>query len=261
MRTIVLYLKNWNHKIWVETSLLYVFISQFWISMSRSFHFQLPWFMDLIFQVPTQYCSLQHQTLVYHQSLPQLDIVFVWLLPFIQSSQGFSFSSSHIWIWDLEGEEIWVLKNWCFWTMVLGKTLESSWTARKSNQSILKEIIPGCSLEGLMLNMKLNTLATSSKELTHWKRPRCWKGLGQEEKGTTQMRWLDGITTSMDMHVGKLQELVMDGQGGLACCDSWGRRVGHDWATELNWTGHQDRCNYKSLYGTDTDMNDSVHCQ
>ena len=236
MRTIVLYLKNWNHKIWVETSLLYVFISQFWISMSRSFHFQLPWFMDLIFQVPTQYCSLQHQTLVYHQSLPQLDIVFVWLLPFIQSSQGFSFSSSHIWIWDLEGEEIWVLKNWCFWTMVLGKTLESSWTARKSNQSILKEIIPGCSLEGLMLNMKLNTLATSSKELTHWKRPWCWEELGAGGEGDdrgwdgwmaspTQWTWV-GVDSGSWWWTGRPGMMRFMGS----------QRVGHDWATELNWT-------------------------
>ena len=68
-------------------------------------------------------------------------------------------------MWQLDCEESWVLKNWCFWTV---------W----SNQSILKEISPGFSLEGLMLSWNSNTLATSCKELTHWKRPWCWEGLG-----------------------------------------------------------------------------------
>ena len=71
------------------------------------------------------------------------------------SSQGYGFSSSHVWMWELDYEEIRVLKNWCFWTVVLEKTLESSLDCKRSNQSILKEISPGCSLEGLMLKLKL----------------------------------------------------------------------------------------------------------
>ena len=72
------------------------------------------------------------------------------------SSQGYGFSSGHVWMWELDCEESWVLKNWCFWPVVLEKTLERvSLTTRRSNQSILKEISPGCSLEGLMLKMKL----------------------------------------------------------------------------------------------------------
>ena len=80
-----------------------------------------------------------------------------------------------------------------------------------------------------------NTLAISCKELTHWKRLWRWEGWGQEEKGTTEdemagwHHWLDGRESEWTPRVG-------DGHGGLACCDSWGRRVGHDWATELNWT-------------------------
>ena len=115
------------------------------------------------------------------------------------------------------------------------------WTARRSNQSILKEISPGCSLEGLMLKLKKkkkkkrnsNTLDTWCEELTHWKRPGCWERF-QEEKGMTEdemagwHHWLDGHGFGWTPGVG-------DGQGGLACCSSWGRRVGHDWATELNW--------------------------
>ena len=71
------------------------------------------------------------------------------------SSQGYGFFSSHVCMWELDCEESWTPKNWCFWTVVLEKALESPWTARKSNQSILKEISPGCSLEGLMLKLKL----------------------------------------------------------------------------------------------------------
>ena len=70
-------------------------------------------------------------------------------------SQRYGSSSSHVWIWELNHKEGWVPKNWCFWTVVMEKTLESPWTAKRSNQSILKEINPEYSLEGQMLNLKL----------------------------------------------------------------------------------------------------------
>ena len=70
-------------------------------------------------------------------------------------SQSYGFSSSHVRMWELNHKEGWMPKNWCFSTVVLEKTLESPWTARKSNQSILKEISPEYSLEGLMLKLKL----------------------------------------------------------------------------------------------------------
>ena len=69
------------------------------------------------------------------------------------SSQSYDFSSSHVWMWELDHKESWGPKNWCFWTVVLEKTLESP--LARSNQSILKEMSPGCSLEGLMLKLKL----------------------------------------------------------------------------------------------------------
>ena len=72
------------------------------------------------------------------------------------SSQGYGFPSGHVWMWELDCKESWAPKNWCFWTVVLEKTLERvPWTGRRSNQSILKEINPEYSLEGLMLKLKL----------------------------------------------------------------------------------------------------------
>ena len=71
------------------------------------------------------------------------------------SSQSYGFCSSHVWMWELDHKESWLPKSWCFLTVVLEKTLESPWTARRSNQSILKEISPEYSLEGLMLKLKL----------------------------------------------------------------------------------------------------------
>ena len=71
------------------------------------------------------------------------------------SSQGYGFSSSHVWMWELDCEESWVPKNWCFWTVCWRRLLRVPWAARRSNQSILKETSPGCSLEGLMLKLKL----------------------------------------------------------------------------------------------------------
>ena len=71
------------------------------------------------------------------------------------SHQGYGFSSGHVWMWELDYKESWAPKNWCFWTVVLEKTLRVSWTARSSNQFILKEISPEYSLEGLMLKLKL----------------------------------------------------------------------------------------------------------
>ena len=80
----------------------------------------------------------------------------VWMNHLLHSSsQGYGFSNSHVWMWELDGEESWAPNNWCFWTVVLEKTLKSPLDCRRSNQSIVKEISPGCSLEGLMLKLKL----------------------------------------------------------------------------------------------------------
>ena len=98
------------------------------------------------------------------------------------SSQGYGFSSSHVWMWELDSEESWAQKNWCFWTVVLEETLESSWTAKRFSQSILKEISPGCSLEGLMLKLKLQYFGHLMQRADSFEKIWCWERLKAGEE-------------------------------------------------------------------------------
>ena len=137
-------------------------------------------------------------------------------------------------MWELDYKESWAPKNWCFWTVVLRRLLRVPWTARRSNQSILKEISPGCSLEGLML--KAETAILLPHDAKSWligKDPDAGKDWRQEEKGTTEDEMVDSITDLMDMGLSGLRELWWTGKPGVL--QSMGlQRAGHNLESKLS---------------------------
>ena len=153
------------------------------------------------------------------------------------SSQGYGFSSGHVWMWELDCEESWAPKNWCFWTMVLEKTLESPLDFEK-----IQPVHPKGDQSWVFIrrtDAEAETPILWPPHAKSWligKDPDAGKDWGQEKKGTTEdemagwHHWLDGHEFGWTLGVG-------DGQGGLAVLRFMGsQRVGHDWVAELNWT-------------------------
>ena len=127
-------------------------------------------------------------------------------------------------MWELDHKEGWVPKNWCFWKLELEKILRAPWTAKRSNQSTLKEIKCEYSLEGLMLKLKLQYFGPLM-----WRTDSFEKTLmlgrieGRRRRGWQRMRWF-GWRYRLDGHVLEQALAVGDGQGSLACCSPWGRK-------------------------------------
>ena len=145
------------------------------------------------------------------------------------------FSSSHVWMWELDCKESWVPKNWCFWTVVLENTLESPLDC-KEIQPVHSEGDQPWDFFGRN-DAKAETLVLWPLHVKCWligKDPDGWRDWGQKEKGTTEdemagwHHWLDGRESEWTQGVD-------DGQGGLVCCDSWGRKE-LDTTEWLNWT-------------------------
>ena len=153
------------------------------------------------------------------------------------SSQGYGFSSGYVWIWELDCEESWALKNWCFWTVVLEKILESPLDCKE-----IQPVHP----KGDQSWVFIGRIDAEAETPILWPpHAKCWligkdsdagRDWGQEEKGTAEDE-MSGWHHRLNGHEFEWTPGVGDGQGGMACCDWWGRKSGtwlSDW-TELNW--------------------------
>ena len=158
-------------------------------------------------------------------------------------SQSYSFSNSHVWMWELDHKESWASKNWCFWTVVLEKTLESPLDCKEIQPSILKEISPEYSLDAEAEAPIL--WPPDAKKWLIWKDPDAGKDWRQEDQGMTEdemvgwHHWFSGHEFEPTPGSG-------EGQGSLACCSPWGLK-------------NQTQLNNKNILSRSSDSVGSLH--